>query len=100
MKNNSLLGLLVIITMALTPSSATQTILVDKRDKDGKTVNKPIELVIPKQYYNALDTDKIREDKPKIKRSHKKEYVSKPYDAGFCRGNTYYSTTNIRKRQR
>ncbi len=100
MKNNALLTIAVCVAMMCTPKVVTQTILTDKKDGNGKTVDKTTELIIPKPIYNVLDIDSRRKYNGRIRKLHTKEGNVKLYNAQNCRGNTYRSNSNVRRVQR
>lgn len=79
MKNKVFYYLMALI-MVLTPSPKITTTIFDKKESNGKEVNKPVEIIIPRPYYNELDRDRIGR-RSLSKKSYSKSAVVDSYNS-------------------
>lgn len=79
MKNKVFYYLMALI-MVLTPSPTIIAIIVDKKEPNGKEVNKPVEIIIPRPYYNEFDKDRIGK-RGLSKKSYSKSAVIDSYNS-------------------
>ena len=56
------------------------TTIFDKKESNGKEVNKPVEIIIPRPYYNELDRDRIGR-RSLSKKSYSKSAVVDSYNS-------------------